>query len=53
MFRTVRLTQKVSMRGGVMLLGGFDGLHIGHRLLLERAKEYGLPVGIMTIAGGK
>ena len=41
------------MRGGVILLGGFDGLHIGHRLLLERAKEYGLPVGVMTIAGGK
>ena len=41
------------MRGGVILLGGFDGLHIGHRLLLERAKEYGLPIGVMTIAGGK
>ena len=41
------------MRGGVILLGGFDGLHIGHRLLLKRAKEYGLPVGVMTIAGGK
>ena len=34
-------------------MGGFDGLHIGHRLLLRRAKEYGLPVGVMTIAGGK
>ncbi len=36
-----------------MLLGGFDGLHIGHRQLLSRAKESGLPVGIMTIVGGK
>ncbi len=36
-----------------MLLGGFDGLHIGHRQLLERAKESGLPVGAMTIVGGK
>lgn len=36
-----------------MLLGGFDGLHIGHRSLLARAKESGLPVGIMTIAGCK
>jgi len=36
-----------------MLLGGFDGLHVGHRLLLARAKEYGLPVGLMTIVGGK
>lgn len=36
-----------------MLLGGFDGLHIGHRSLLARAKESGLPVGVMSIAGGK
>ena len=36
-----------------MLLGGFDGLHIGHRLLVARAKESGHPVGIMTIVGGK
>lgn len=36
-----------------MLLGGFDGLHVGHRRLLERAKASGLPVGVMTIAGGK
>ena len=37
----------------VMLLGGFDGLHIGHRRLLARAKERALPVGVMTIVGGK
>ena len=36
-----------------MLLGGFDGLHVGHRSLLARAKASGLPVGIMTIAGCK
>ncbi len=36
-----------------MLLGGFDGLHIAHRQLLSRAKESGLPVGLMTIVGGK
>ena len=36
-----------------MLLGGFDGLHIGHRRLLSRAKQSGLPVGIMTITGAK
>ena len=35
------------------MLGGFDGLHIGHRKLLARAKESGLPVGLMTIVGGK
>jgi riboflavin kinase/FMN adenylyltransferase len=37
----------------VMLLGGFDGLHVGHRRLLERAKTLSLPVGVMTIEGGK
>lgn len=36
-----------------MLLGGFDGLHIGHRRLLEKAQSSGLPVGLMTIVGGK
>ena len=36
-----------------MLLGGFDGLHVGHKKLLSRARSYGLPVGIMTIIGGK
>ncbi len=36
-----------------MLLGGFDGLHIGHRRLLSCAKKEGLPVGVMTIVGGK
>ena len=34
-----------------MLLGGFDGLHVGHKKLLARAKTYGLPIGIMTIYG--
>lgn len=37
----------------VFLLGGFDGLHTGHRALLSCARAYGLPVGIMTIEGGK
>ena len=36
-----------------MLLGGFDGLHVGHQKLLSRAKESGLPIGIMSIVGGK
>lgn len=39
--------------GCALLLGGFDGLHAGHKKLLERAKAYRLPVGIMTILGGK
>ena len=36
-----------------MLLGGFDGLHVGHKQLVARAKTFGLPVGIMTISHGK
>ena len=36
-----------------MLLGGFDGLHAGHKKLVERAKSFSLPIGIMTIVGGK
>ena len=36
-----------------MLLGGFDGLHIGHRRLLSRAKASGFSVGVMSIIGGK
>ncbi len=36
-----------------LVLGGFDGLHLGHRVLLDRAKESGLPVGLTSIFGGK
>ncbi len=54
MLKTVRLTEQLNnVQGGAMLLGGFDGLHIGHRRLLACAKESGLPVGLMTIVGGK
>lgn len=54
MLKTVWLTDnKKASQGVAMLLGGFDGLHVGHRSLLARAKESGLPVGIMTIAGCK
>ena len=37
----------------VLVLGGFDGLHEGHKTLLEKAKTLALPVGVMTIVGGK
>ena len=53
MFQTVHFTQQLNTQGCVILLGGFDGLHVGHRLLLSRAKEYGVPVGVMTIVGAK
>ena len=51
--KTVWLTDKKIESGSVMLLGGFDGLHVGHRRLLSRAKTYALSVGVMTIVGGK
>lgn len=53
MLKTVWLTDNKKTNGIAMLLGGFDGLHIGHRRLLSRAKESGLSVGLMTIVGGK
>lgn len=54
MLKTVFLTDNQEAgREVAMLLGGFDGLHVGHRVLLARAKASGLPVGIMTIAGCK
>lgn len=36
-----------------LLLGGFDGLHAGHMTLLAAAGKTGLPIGIMSITGGK
>lgn len=36
-----------------LLLGGFDGLHIGHKRLLEEAKKTGLSVGLTSILGCK
>lgn len=36
-----------------LLLGGFDGLHVGHETLLSRARETGLPVGITAITNLK
>lgn len=54
MLRTVWLHEKQNIESGTaMLLGGFDGLHTGHRKLVSCAKASGLPVGIMTIVGGK
>ena len=54
MLKTVWLTEQPNNEKGVaMLLGGFDGLHAGHRKLLSRAKNSGCSVGLMTIVGGK
>ena len=32
----------------VLCLGFFDGVHIGHQKLIEKAKSYGFKVGILT-----
>ncbi|MBQ8658305.1 MAG: riboflavin biosynthesis protein RibF [Clostridia bacterium] len=54
MLKTVYLTDNFKENAPcVMLLGGFDGAHLGHRALISHAKAYGLPVGIMSIVGGK
>ncbi len=36
-----------------LVLGGFDGLHLGHRKLLGEAERSGLPVALTTVFGGK
>ena len=53
MLKTIAFRQFDKTLPCVILLGGFDGLHLGHRRLVSRAKELGLPVGIMTIDGCK
>ena len=49
MLKTIALRQFDSQSPCVILLGGFDGLHLGHRRLVQRAKTFQLPIGIMTI----
>ncbi|MBQ3221290.1 MAG: riboflavin biosynthesis protein RibF [Clostridia bacterium] len=55
MLKTVWLQEKSNKKtdGCTVLLGGFDGLHIGHRQLVEEAKSLRKPIGVMTIIGGK
>lgn len=53
MLKTIRLNDKRKRRGCALVLGGFDGVHLGHRRLITRAKLSGAPVGVMTILGGK
>lgn len=40
------------MRGAVMVLGNFDGIHLGHRALLDEARRLararGAPLGLMS-----
>ena len=38
--------------GGVIAIGNFDGLHIGHHKVInearQKAKKFRLPLGVMT-----
>lgn len=36
------------VRGLTVAIGNFDGVHLGHRLLLERAKAIGAPLAVLT-----
>lgn len=42
----------LGLRGSVIVLGNFDGIHLGHRTLIERARlladERGAPLAIMS-----
>lgn len=46
------LDQKYAAKSSVLALGMFDGVHIGHRVLLERAahlaKKHGVPLVVCT-----
>jgi len=53
MLEIVAFYDNLDFRGCALVLGGFDGVHIGHRRLFARAKLQGVPVGVMTIVGAK
>lgn len=54
MLNVVNLSKKYDSKSPcVMLLGGFDGVHVGHKKLFDKAKTFSLPIAVMTIAGGK
>lgn len=53
MLKTVWLTEQSNKKETALLLGGFDGLHAGHRQLLSYAKASGLAVGVTCIVGAK
>ena len=49
-YRSINLSKK--HRGGVIAIGNFDGLHLGHQKVINQAKKKAkknkLPFGIMT-----
>ena len=46
-------TLRLSLMGSVVTLGDFDGIHLGHRKLLNKAKQIakkeGLPVLLLSL----
>ncbi len=53
LFRTLS-EMPASLKGGVLALGNFDGLHLGHQAVLSEAvtcaRANGVPGGVMTFA---
>ena len=43
---------KLSHKGSIILIGNFDGLHLGHQKLFKLAKKfkkkYSLKIGVLT-----
>ena len=37
-----------SARGASVAMGNFDGIHLGHRAVIESARQAGAPLGIVT-----
>lgn len=53
MLKIYKAEEQFSVGECVFILGGFDGIHTGHLKLIKRARALSLPVGILTISGGK
>ena len=35
-------------RGAAIAIGNFDGVHLGHRVVIDRARALGAPLGVLT-----
>lgn len=46
-FRDIAQVQRAVVAGGSLTIGNFDGVHLGHRRLIERAGELARPAVVM------